>query len=349
VKKAIKLLEIIIAVIIIGVTFICCDELLGINKIDENGDENSNGNNDGGSTIINPKFTIKNNTGFRIGAVWLKPSNSVSWGWQGYNAYMSDEQSREFTLSQPLSANSVYDIRLSEDRHYTDTPIGYRFIKYRVTISNGMTLTFSTNDLNNESDLPTITILNRVGVSLNACYIKTSASNEWGANFESISNGTNFGSISNNGSLSVTLPILPSSYSTIDIHTTSTNPNNTYTKKNVPVTNGLVIIYTRANSDSPLTGAPVIVIQNNTGFYFGDIWIKPSNSTDWVWQGYNEHLSDGELRTLTLSLPMSNQYDIRLSESRHYTGTPIGYIFSKSNIAVSDGMIITFTGSDLEE
>jgi len=325
------LMGIIALVVVIGFSMAACD--FGGNDDPDSNVNGGNGSNGGGGggTTTNPKITIRNNTGFSIGSILIKPSNSTDWGsnlW-GYS-YLSDGGSREFTLSKPLSTNSVYDIRLRQSSS------GYIFIKYRVTISNGMTLAFSASDLNDESNLPTITILNRVGVSLNDCYIKPSTSSDWGRNFSSISN---------NSSQSVTIPIPPSSYTTFDIKTSSTNPNNTYTKTNVSISNGLVVIYTRADADNPLTGAPVIVIQNNTGFSIGSILIKPSTSSDWgsnLW-GYS-YLSDGALRTFDLSLPMSSQYDIRLRQS-----SSSGYIFSKNNVTVSDGMIITFTGSDLEQ
>jgi hypothetical protein len=331
-KNFIKLFGIIALAAVIGFSMAAC--YFG-GSDDPNGNENEN--NGGGSTTTNPKITIRNNTGFSISGIWIKPSNSTDWGSNllGYSS-LSDGGSKEYTFSKPLSTNSVYDILLSQGSIGGGYSGGYNFRKYGVTISNGMTITFTTSDLNDGSDLPTITILNRVGVSLNDCYIKPSTSSDWGRNFSSISN---------NDSRSVTIPIPPSRYTTFDIKTSSTNPNNTYTKTNVSISNGLVVIYTRADADNPLTGAPVIVIQNNTGFSIGGIWISPSTSSSWGSNLWNySSLSDGELRTFELSLPMSSQYDIRLRQS-----ASSGYIFLKNNVAVSDGMIITFTGSDLEQ
>ena len=75
--------------------------------------------------------------------IWVKPSTSaLSWGANlvsHYDAALSDGQSRAFTLSQHLSTQNVYDIRLRGG--------GFSFIKRDVTVLEGMILTFTTSDL----------------------------------------------------------------------------------------------------------------------------------------------------------------------------------------------------------
>jgi len=279
-----------------------------------------------------PIIVIQNSTDYTVSDIRIKPSTATNWGdnlW-GYSS-LSDGQSRTFTLSQPLSTESIYDVRL------TASSGGHTFRKYRVTISDGMILTFTTaNDLDDGSDLPAITVQNRSGVSFNSVNIKPSASSDW---------GVSFGSISNNSDLSVSIPVPPSSYTAFDIQMRSANPTNTYTKSNVTISDGITITYTSADSDNPLITSPIIVIQNSTGYTISDIRIKPSTVTDWgnnLW-GYSS-LADGQSRTFTLSQPLSVEsvYDVRLAASSG------GHTFTKSSLAVSEGMILVFSGGDLE-
>ena len=246
-----------------------------------------------------------------------------------------DGQSRSYTLSHPLSTHSVYDIRLDGG--------GFSFRKYGVTISNGMTLTFTTSDLNEGSSQPNIVLQNRSGKTFNSVHIKPSVSSEW---------GESFGSVSNNSNLSATILIPPSNHTVFDIQTRTTNPTNTYTRHNVSISSGMILTFTSADADNPTIELPVIVIQNNTGYTVGGgvsatrgVWIRPSGSTNWgdnlaYWT--SDQLVDGQSRAYTLPQHLSTQnlYDIRLSN-----GT---FNFTKSNVTVSDGMILTFTTSDLE-
>jgi hypothetical protein len=293
--------------------------------------------NPGSGSNTSPTVNIRNSTGYTISGIYIKPSTSTDWGnnlW-GWSS-ISDGQSRGFTLSQPLSTQRVYDFRLSQSSGGSDL----NFRKYGITVSSGMTLTFTTADLNDGSDLPTITIQNRTGVTFNSLHIKPSASPDW--------DSRNFGSISNNNNLSVTIPVPPSNYTMFDIQTRSTNPTNTYTRYNVPVLNGMVLTYTSADTDNPTIASPVIVIQNNTGYTISGIYIKPPTSTTWgdnLW-GWSS-ISDGQSRTFTLFQPISaqNLYDIRLSQN----SSGGDFNFRKYNFTVSDGMIITFTASDLND
>jgi hypothetical protein len=299
---------------------------------------NTGGNTGGGGVVANPTITIKNSTGYTISGIYIKSSTSTNWGnnlW-GYSS-LSDGSSRTFTLTQPLSTQNVYDIRLSQDQFSG----GFNFRKYGVTVSNGMTITFTTSDLNDGSNLPRITIQNRSGKNFDSFHVKPSAiSDDWG-------NRMNLGSISNNRDLSVTISIPPSSYTVFDIQARSTNPTNTYTRNNVTITDGMTLTFTSADADNPTIELPVIVIQNSTGYTISGIYIKSSTSTNWgnnLW-GYSS-LSDESSRTFTLSQHLSAQniYDIRLSQDQ-FSG---GFKFIKYNVTVSEGMILTFTTSDFE-
>jgi hypothetical protein len=323
----------------------CALIFAGCSDIERDDDDSGggSGNSSSGSGNNNPSVTTKikivNSTGYSISYIYIKPSNSTDWGnnlW-GYSSF-SDGQSQEFTLSQPLSANNVYDIRLGTS---SDISNGNQFVKYKFTISNGMTITFIANDLTDGSNLPSITIQNRTGVGFNSIYVKPSSAPDtaW---------GKDYGSLSNNDDKSVSIPIPPSNYTEFDIQVRSSNPTNTYTKR-VTVSNGMVVTYTRADSDNPLIGSPVIVIQNSTGYSISYVYIKPSTSTDWgnnLW-GYSS-FSDGTSQTFTLSQSLSanSVYDIRLGTDSDISD---GNQFVKYKFTISDGMIITFNANDLTD
>lgn len=158
-KNTIRLFGIIALVAVIGFSFVGCDELFGTigNETEENGNGGSGNGGNGGGGGTNPTITIRNNTGYLIkysgiggagdGGVWIKPSTSAqSWGSNLLNMASSieDGASRTFTLSQPLSTQSVYDIRL---RSQNFSGSGYNFIKSGITVTEGMVLTFTTSDL----------------------------------------------------------------------------------------------------------------------------------------------------------------------------------------------------------
>ena len=95
-------------------------------------------------SIEMPVIVIINNTGYGFwslsGGLYIKPSSSEDWGnnfvgWDDFN----DGTSRAFSLPQRLSDNRVYDIKINAG--------GYTFIKYNVTVSEGMIVTFTTGDL----------------------------------------------------------------------------------------------------------------------------------------------------------------------------------------------------------
>jgi len=325
-----KFFKLTVIVAVIGLSMLSCDLIFnpGTN------DNGTGGSGNSGGSGINPTITIKNNTGYTINGIYIKESTATDWGSEliGWSSNLSNGASRGFTLSKSLSANNVYDFRLQSSTG------SYSFRKYMVTVSNNMTVTFSTNDLNDGGNLPSITIQNRSGVSFNSVYIKPSASSDW---------GTSFGLISNNSNSSYSIPIPPSSFTIFDIQARSINPTNTYTRNNITISNGMILTYTSADSDSSLIGSLIIVMQNNTGYTINGIYIKESTATDWGSEliGWSSDLSNGASRTFPLSKSLSdnNVYDFRLQSS---TGS---YSFRKYMVTVSNGMIITFTTNDLND
>jgi len=90
-------------------------------------------------------------------------------------------------------------------------------------------------------------------------------------------------------------------------------------------------------------GMPTITIQNNTGMTIGNWQIKPSSSTNWSgWRSLWGAGVDGASWTHTLSEPLSrnNRFDVRLRSGNQE--------FTRTNITVTDGMLIPFTMSHLD-
>jgi hypothetical protein len=314
-KRLLGMLTLIVG-IILAFALIGCD-LSG----DNGGNGGGNGGGDTPSTI-----TIRNNTGHWINSWWIKPSTSTNWGSANW-VFLNDGESG----TASLTANNVYDIRLSTDQFAS----GQNFIKYGVTISRGMTITFTASDFDSgQHNIPTISIQNRTGVSFDSVRIRPSVSSDW---------GTSFGTVSNNAQQNFTIPIPPSNFTTFDIQTSSTNPTTTYTRNNVTLTNGTVLTFTSADRDTLISGRLVIVIQNNTGHWINSWWIRPSGSTDWGSADW-VFINDGESRTHSFPPTVSpgNSFDIRLSTDQFATG----FNFIRT-ITVSEGMTIIFTASDI--
>jgi hypothetical protein len=323
-KNMFKLLGIIVLIAVIGFSMATCEA-----EIEGEGNDGGGGGGGGGSGI-KPTITIKNNTGYSIGGIYAKPSTETKdWGWDLTSYWdLEDGKSGDYTLDQPLSAHKVYDIRLNGG--------GYNFIKYGVTVSNKMTITFSTDDLNNMSSLPKITIQNRSGKNFDSVYIVPSALNpsdpsDWGESFGGIGN--------NNDKSDINILIPPTNYTVFDIQAKSSNPTNTYTKTNVTISNGMTILFTPLDRVNSTIEDPVIVIQNSTGYNASGVYIKQSDTDDWGWDltSYWD-LNAGNSQTFSVSRSLGSQVDIKLSGS--------GYNFIKNNVTVSDGLFLTFTTSD---
>jgi len=299
--------------------------MLSMTACDGSSDEDTNqGTSSGGSgtTSTNRTITIVNNTGYSIYNLLIKPSNSSDWGSSLSYSTISNSGSLTYTLPASISNNGIYDIRFGSSTG--------NYIKYYFTITNGMTITFSSNDYDDGSKNPEISIKNLSGVSFNSFYIKPSSATDW---------GTNFGSVSNNSERTITLPFLLTNFSVFDIQMKSSN--NTYTKNNVTVSNGMIVTYYPADSDNSQIINPVIVIENNTGYSIYNLMIKPSISLDWgSILSYSTISNSGSL-TYTLPASISNNgiYDIRFNSS---TG-----LFVKNNVSLVYGMIVTFTSDDL--
>ena len=324
-KNTNRLLGIIALIAIIGFSFFGCD--LASEEDEKNTD---------GSTAPNRTIIIKNNTGYSIGgyssALCIKQSSSLGWGSSLTFYPLSNGESYAYTLPASIVNNGTYDIRFKNN-----SGNGY-FTKHYVTVSNGMTLTFTQSDYNDESQYPKITIKNLSGADFN-CYLKSSSTSDW---------GVMMGSVSNNHSTTIKLPILLANFSVFDIQMRSSSTN-TYTKNNVTVSDGMTITYFPADSDNSSIIMPVIVIKNNTGYTIGGysnaLWIKQSSTLDWgsgLYGGFT--ISNGESYTYTLPASIVNNgtYDIRFN---NYGGS--GY-FTKTNVSLSFGMTLTFTGSDAE-
>jgi hypothetical protein len=333
-KSVMKWFGIIVFVMAIEFSMAACDT--GNNDDgDGNGNGNGGGNNGGGGSGIKPTITIKNSTGYFISHIYAKPSTEAK-RWKedltdGWSVNFDDGKSQTFDVPQSLLGQ--IDIRLNGG--------GYDFIKYSITVSNKMTITFTTSDVNNMSSLPKITIQNRSGKNFDSVFIvpsalQPSAPADW---------GESFGSISNNYDKSdINILIPPTNYTVFDIQARSTNPTNTYTKTNITISNNMTILFTPLDRVNSTIEDPVIVVQNNTGYYVWHIWTRQSDSETWgedLTGGWSINLDDGNSQTFSVPRTLGNRIDIKLNHNDSYN-------FIKSGITVSDGLFLTFTADDLE-
>jgi hypothetical protein len=331
-KNAIKFLGIIVMVAVIGFSMAACD--FGSGDDDKNGDGNGNGDGGGGGT--NPTIHIKNATGYSFwsltGGLYIKPDTEAqSWGsnWVSI-ADFYDGDTRDITLSKPLSSHNVYDFRINAG--------GYNFIKYGVTVLRGMTITISQSDLDNLSSQPKIVLQNRSGKDFNSIFIKPSVSDEW---------GNSFGSVGNNGNKDITILIPPSSYTVFDIQMKSTNPTNSYTKNNVSISDGMTLLFSSADAETSfISEPPVIVIENKTGYSFwsltGQLNIRSTGSDSWGsnWVSIADFY-DQTTRAVTLTnFSVGQSIDIRIYANSQN--------FIKSAVQIQEGMIVTISQSDFQ-
>jgi hypothetical protein len=142
-KNFFKWFGIIAFVAVIGFSMVACDfggnDNSNGNGNGENGGNGNGGNGGGGAT--NPTITIRNNTGYTLSYSYIKPSTSTNWG-SDIGPTWQDGESKTGTLSQHLSTQSVYDIRLRQN-----SSSGFMFTKYNVSATEGMIVTFTTSDL----------------------------------------------------------------------------------------------------------------------------------------------------------------------------------------------------------
>ena len=331
-KKLVKLLGIITLVLIIGLSMMACD----FGDSDDSDNSGSGGNGGGGGSGGNPTITINNNASQDFVYGYRKPSSSTDWGSDILTSRISSGQSRAITFPVPLSTENVYDFIFTPT---SGTNSGNIFAKYGITITNGMTLTFTNSDLNDGSSLPSITIQNRSGVNFNSVYIKPSSTENW---------NRNFGSLSNNSNMSVTIPIPPSNYTVFDIQMRTTDPTvpGTFTKTNVAIINSMIVTFDSTDADGENLNLPVIIIQNNASQDFVYGYRKPSSSTDWGSDILTSRISSGQSRAIALPVPLSteNVYDFLFSPT---SGTTSGNNFVKYGETITNGMTLTFTNSDL--
>jgi len=330
-KSFFKLFGIIALVSVIGFSIVGCGDLSGDGD-NKSGDGSTPPSSGGGSPPVT-KITIKNDTSVDLNYLWIKPSTSTNWGDRTFLS-ISSGQSKEYTLRQSLSANSVYDIQLSTDYYATS---GSVFIRYNVLLSNGATIIFTNGNLDSGNNFPQITIRNRSGVSLGSLQLKPSSATDW---------GTDFGSVSNNSEVTITIPIPLTNYSVFDIKMTSsdTNGSGIYSRSNVSISDGMTITFYSTDRDRDNL-YPVIVIQNDTSIDLNYLWIKPPTSTNWGDRTFLS-ISSGQSKAIRLPNPLSTQsvYDIRLSTDYYASGS----VFMRNNVSVADGFTVTFTNSDLQ-
>ena len=194
-------------------------------------------------------------------------------------------------------------------------------------------------------NLPYITIVNNTGRIVWYVNVSSTASSSWGddllASAEVLGNGE---------SKVIVLPYSLSVINTYDMRLRD-GDGNTWTKRNVRVTDGGRFVFTSADltasantqSSGNSTGNPSITIVNNTGRTIWYVNISSTASSSWGddFLASNEVLTNGSSKIITLPHPINvvNRYDMRLVDQDNIQ-------FVKANVQVSDGMRVVFTAGD---
>jgi len=185
----------------------------------------------------------------------------------------------------------------------------------------------------------TITIRNNTGYGLVQCLIKPSTSSDWNweSNFFPYSYVV---SLENGESRTITLTPKIANNSVYDFRVTSSAGN--FTKYHTTLTSGMTLTYTQSDYDDGNQN-PRITIKNLSGVDFNSVYVKPSSATDW---GKNFGSVSNNLTndfTLPFLLTYFGEFDIQL-RSTNPTNT-----YTKTNVTVSDGMILTYYHADADD
>jgi hypothetical protein len=277
---------------------------------------------------INPSITIENRTGVSISEIRVKPPMQPFYSANRLtSSYLANGASFTFTLADPLSEISVYDIQLTNSNT--------TFRKWDVTVTNGMTITVYDYEISTGNEFQKVVILNRTGYTLGTVKVRASGTTAYGTATGTILN--------NNDGVEFTIPIRRSLTTTFDFQVQSANTSQTYTRNNVNfASNNMGIMFTTAHADGTPPGNPIIVIENNTGESLPQLYVRKSGTTSWGTDLSPYTMSNGKSCTVTLpeSLSANNVYDIAL----FWPGFGTTYI--KENVTVTEGMVVTFTSAD---
>jgi len=303
-----------------------------------NGGTSSNSNsgggtssNGGGGNNVNTTITIVNNTSFSVTEVYVKPSTSNKWSADRETSTLANGTPKPYTIPAPYSATNEYDILLKNSS-------ANQFRKYKVKITDGMTITFTADDLDNGSTLPTIYLRNRTGIAVSTVRIKPSGTADDWTIYEITINSNNTG---DGYKLDMAIPL--TSYSKYDFQFVSGNPINTFSKNNVDIVNGTFVTFGRTEAATPIGGDQILVIENNTGARATEVYVRPAGSEDWgtdLFTGNQYDFENKESQVINLPRTLTGQiYDIRLRSNAYYV---------QKNVPFTDGMLVNFVPGDKE-
>ena len=197
------------------------------------------------SSQNNPSITIVNNTGFTTFFLYISPSSSTSWGVdQLGDGVLMNGNSATFRLPLPLSTTNRYDLRLIDSD-------GDTYTKMNVLVSANSRIVFTFDDFDRPSQQrttstftgPPITIVNNTGYTVFNVHISCVTSTTWGADRLGASEV-----LSNGRSVTLNLPAPLRTSNRYDIRLIDSD-GDTYTKRNVTVSNNSRIVFTIRDID----------------------------------------------------------------------------------------------------
>ena len=182
-----------------------------------------------------------------------------------------------------------------------------------------------------------ITIKNDTSQTFWRYWLKLSNSTDWGS-------AIYFTHLAGGSSMAITLPHPISEHNVYDFWFESLGSYE-FTKFGVIVKNGMTLTFT--NSDLHVeSDLPQVIIQNRSGIYFDSIYVRPSSLSGEDWGADFGWISNNSNSTIIIPIPSSNYnvFDIQLRT----TDPTVPRTFTKTNVTVTSGMIVTFLSTDAD-
>ena len=260
--------------------------------------------------IIGPPakgFGITNNTDATIHSVYIKLPSSNDWGYDILPHTLPSGSYFSVILSEPLSSNNRYDIRLMS---YDSTHGVYT--KVNTKISKDGTVTFTNSDKN-----PIFTVVNNTNTTISEVSVKPTEDEYW----------YNSHDFSGDKQMIQLLDFSPSNR--YDIRIVGVN-STVFTKRNMQITKETNINFTISDKN------PTITILNKTEKPFHYYSIKDTDKEYWSY--YQQNLGE-QNQFQIIDFSVSNRYDLVLENVE-------GIKYSKSNLLIDRHTDITISQQD---
>jgi hypothetical protein len=287
-----------------------------------------------GCTITNPErkpreFTLENNTGDTITAVYLKHPSSAIWGSSVSSLSIQTGSSRTIHVPDEERYDNLFRMDIKVDSHY-----GVFYTKISRVVTNKSKVTFVLSDLDDFSPRR-LTIANLTGETISAGFVKKPDSPFWG-------NSLLLLQITHATERTITVPSdNMSSEHRADIMLESSD-STTYIRNNQRIIHRGTVQFQSGDLDDE--SARTFILGNLTGDTINSVHMKNPETLFWGSNMSTLPLATGNTRVLRVSRERMNDAfasDIKIE-------TQQGVVFLKSDAPIVHMSQINFTIADLE-